>query len=389
MTRPFSRADKSILGRWWWTVDRTLLAAIVTLVVCGIMLVMAASPPVAVRIGLNQYYFIRHHLMVLVPAMALMFWVSLLEPRQIWRLASSILILGILGMIAVLFVGVEIKGAQRWLHIPLLSIQPSEFVKPAFAVVAAWFMSRQKDRPEFPGNRIAAGLFVIVITLLLLQPDLGMTVVVGCIYGAQIFMAGFPLWLMVGLFVAAAVGLVSAYFVFDHVHSRIDRFLNPAAGDNYQVARALDAFREGGLFGMGPGQGVVKLSLPDAHADFIFAVAGDEMGFVFAAFIVLVFAFVVLRGLNRIMDSDDMFIVLAAGGLLVEFGLQALIHMGSSTHMLPAKGMTLPFVSYGGSSLLAVALTAGMILALTRRQTKPGTLQGGAIARGGLAVGSL
>jgi cell division protein FtsW len=387
MNRLFARTDQSVLGRWWWTVDRGMLAAVMTLVICGVVLVTAASPPVAIRIGLNQYYFIRHHLMVLIPALAMMFGISLLPPRSIWRLSCVVLLMGLIGMVLVLFVGMEIKGAQRWIHLPGMSIQPSEFVKPAFAVVAAWFMAKQKDRPEFPGNRIAAGLYLIVISLLLLQPDLGMTVVVTCIYGAQVFLAGFPLWLMGGLCIAAALGLVSAYFVFAHVHSRIDRFLDPAVGDNYQVAKALDAFREGGFFGMGPGQGVVKLSLPDAHADFIFAVAGDEMGFIFVAFLVVLFTFIVLRGFNRIMDSDDMFIVLAAGGLLVMFGLQALIHMGSSTHLLPAKGMTLPFVSYGGSSLLAVALAMGMILSLTRRHQRSGTTQGGSIAKGGLALG--
>jgi cell division protein FtsW len=389
MSRPFSRADKSVLGRWWWTVDRGLLAAVLTLAVCGIMLVMAASPPVAVRIGLNQYYFIRHHLLVLAPALVLMFGVSLLEPRAIWRLSSGLLLAGIIAMVAVLFVGTEIKGAQRWLHLPFLSIQPSEFVKPAFAVVAAWFMAKQKDRPEFPGNRIAAGLFALVIALLMLEPDFGMSCVIAAIYFTELFMAGLSFWLMGGLGVAAGVAALGAYFAFPHIHSRIDRFLDPAAGDNYQVTKALDAFREGGFFGTGPGQGVAKMSIPDAHADFIFAVAGDEMGFLFAAFLIAVFAFVVLRGLNRIMDSDDMFVVLASGGLIVQFGLQALIHMGANTHMLPAKGMTLPLVSYGGSSLVAVTLTMGMILALTRRAARPGTTQGGSIARGGLTLGSL
>ncbi len=389
MSRPFSRADKSVLGRWWWTVDRGLLAAVLTLVVCGVMLVMAASPPVAVRIGLNQYYFIRHHLLVLAPAMALMFGVSLLEPRQIWRLSTGILLVGILGMVAVLFVGVEIKGAQRWLHLPFLSVQPSEFVKPAFAVVAARFMAKQKDHPEFPGDRIAAGLFALVVVLLMLEPDFGMSCVIAAIYFAELLIAGLSFWLMGGLGVLAGIAVVGVYFAFPHVHSRIDRFLHPEVGDNYQINKALDAFREGGFFGMGPGQGVAKMSIPDAHADFIFAVAGDEMGFLFAAFLALVFAFVVLRGLNRIMDSDDMFVVLATGGLIVQFGLQALVHMAANTHLGPAKGMTLPFVSYGGSSLLAVALTTGMILALTRRTTRPGTTQGGSIARGGLALGSL
>ncbi len=376
MTALFSRADQSILGRWWWTVDRTMLAAFFALIIFGIVLVMAASPPVAERIGLDQYHFIKRHLIMLGPALLLMFSVSFLTPRMVWRLASLVLAGGILAMIVVLFTGMEIKGAQRWIHLPGFSLQPSEFVKPAFAVVAAWFMTFQTERPEFRGNRMAAGVFLCVISLLLLQPDLGMTVVVSCIYGAQIFMAGFPLWIVVVLAVLGLTGLVTAYFVFDHVQSRIDRFLDPSAGDSYQVKKALEAFQEGGLWGAGPGQGTVKLQLPDAHADFIFAVAGEELGLVFVLLLIMLFAFVLLRGFNRLMECDDMFVVLATGGLLVMFGMQALVHMGSSVHLLPAKGMTLPFISYGGSSLLSVSLAMGMVLALTRRRVRSGVAGG-------------
>ena len=387
MTRYFSRTDTSPLGRWWWTVDRPTLVAVAVLVVCGIVLVAAAGPPVAQRIGLPPGYFVRHQVMMLVPALCIMLGVSLLRPRDIWRLASIVLALTLPAMLAVLFAGVEIKGAQRWLHVPGLGqVQPSEFMKPAFAVTAAWFMAKRKEKPEFRGDWIAGGLYGVIALLLLLQPDLGMTVVTTAIFGAELFMAGLSLALTGGLVAAAAAGMAGAYFIFPHVHSRVDRWLHDSAGDNYQVSKALDAFREGGFIGTGAGQGVVKLSLPDAHADFIFAVAGDEMGFVFAAFLIIVFAFIVLRGLNRIMDSDDMFIVLAAGGLLVMFGLQAFIHMGSSLHLLPAKGMTLPFVSYGGSSLLSISLAMGMILGLTRRPSGPGAARGNAIARGGLAA---
>jgi cell division protein FtsW len=370
MNNLFTRTDKTIWGRWWWTVDRPLLGALLTLMVFGVLLVAAASPPVATRIGLDQYHFIIRHLVIMIPAIILMIGISLLDLKSLWRLATIILIAGLAMMIVVLATGMEIKGAQRWLQLPGLSLQPSEFVKPAFAVVAAWLISKQKDRPEFPGYMIAGVVFILVITLLLMQPDVGMAIVTFFILCTQIFLAGLPIWIV---FAAVAVGgacFVLGYFTLPHMRSRIDRFLDPASGDNFQVDRALDAFRHGGLLGTGPGQGTVKLSIPDAHSDFIFAVAGEELGFVFLAILLAVLAFIVLRGFNRVMDSDNMFVILATGGLLVMFGIQALVHIGSNVHLIPTKGMTLPFISYGGSSLLAISVTMGMVLALTRRHPK-------------------
>jgi cell division protein FtsW len=284
-------------------------------------------------------------------------------------------------MVVVLATGMEIKGAQRWLQLPGLSLQPSEFVKPAFAVVAAWLISKQKDNPVFPGYLIAGGVFFLVITLLLMQPDVGMTIVTFCILCTEIFLAGLSIWIVVAAGVVGAVCFVLGYFILPHMRSRIDRFLDPASGDTFQVDRALDAFRHGGLFGTGPGQGTVKLSIPDAHSDFIFAVAGEELGFVFLAILLAVLAFIILRGFNRVMDSDNVFVILATGGLLVMFGIQALVHIGSNLHMIPTKGMTLPFISYGGSSLLAISVTMGMVLALTRRQPKTSVSRGSLSSR--------
>lgn len=366
----FSRTDRSFLGQWWWTVDRGLLGAFITLMVIGVLLVTTASPPVAEHLGLDPYHFLKRHLMMLAPTLLIMLGVSMLEPRQIWRAASVLFAGSIVAMIVVLFVGMEIKGAQRWLHVFGLSIQPSEFAKPAFAIAAGWFMALQKQNPKFPGQHIATGLYLVVIALLLMQPDLGMTMVVTFIWLTQIFLAGFPFRLMLALAGVAVAGVAGAYFIFDHVHSRINRFFNPESGDNYQVERSIEAFQNGGLFGAGPGQGTVKLSLPDAHADFIFSVAGEEMGFVFIALLMALFGFVVLRGYNRLIESDSMFPVLAAGGLLAMFGFQTLIHMGSSLNVLPAKGMTLPFLSYGGSSGLAMGFAMGAVLALTRRKAR-------------------
>lgn len=377
----FTRTDKSMFGRWWWTVDRVTLSMLAIIALIGVMLVAAASPPVALRIGAEANHFTIRHMIVLVPAMCAMIGISMMSLQQIWRTALVILCGALLAMIAVLFVGDEIKGAQRWIQLPGFSLQPSEFVKPAFLVVAAWFLSRQKeDRPNFPGFQIACGLYALVVVLLLMQPDMGMTFVVSCCFFAIIFLAGLPFRWIVLLSVLAVGAGFAAYFGFDHVQSRVDRFLNPESGDTYQIDRSLTAFQHGGLFGTGPGQGSVKLTIPDAHADFIFAVAGEELGMFPVIFLVSLYGYILVRGYNRIMDTDNMFVILASGGILTMFGLQALVNMGSTLHLLPTKGMTLPFISYGGSSLLSTGIAAGMLLALTRRQGRSG------IARGGLSI---
>ncbi len=375
----FSRTDQSFVGRWWWTVDRPMLSAVLVLVTFGMVLVTTASPPVAEHLNLGQYHFLVRHIMFLVPALIIMVVVSMQSHRQIWRIASVIFAGSIIALVMVLLTGSEIKGAQRWIRVLGFSVQPSEFIKPAFIIVAAWLMSLQKTKPEFNAAQITAGLYFLVITLLLLQPDFGMTSVVTLVLLAQIFLAGLPFRWVIALGGLGGLGAVGAYYGLDHVHSRVDRFLNPASGDNYQMERSLEAFQNGGLFGTGPGQGTVKLRLPDAHSDFIFSVAGEELGLLFILILMGVFAFILLRGYNRLMDNNDMFVVLAAGGLLTMFGLQAVIHMGSSLQLIPAKGMTLPFVSYGGSSILAMGFSFGAILALTRKQVKS------TIARGGLS----
>lgn len=371
----FSRTDRSFLGQWWWTVDRPMMAALFLLIGIGIVLVTTASPPVAAHLGLSDFYFLTRHVIILIPAAAFMIGVSMLPKRQVWRLSTLVYLGAIVAMILVLLVGVEIKGAQRWLHLPGFSLQPSEFIKPGFAVVAAWFMARQKESmstqsPNKSGYKIAIGLYVLAMALLLAQPDFGMAVVLTAIFMTQIFLVGFPFRWLFGLIGLAALGVLVAYFSFSHVQSRIDRFLNPSSGDNYQVERSLEAFKNGGLIGTGPGQGEIKLLLPDAHADFIFSVAAEEMGFFAVLIIVGTLFFVLYRGFKRLMETQDMFALLAAGGLLAMFGFQAFVHMGSSLHILPAKGMTLPFMSYGGSSMLSVCMSMGMVLALTRKEVR-------------------
>ena len=372
-----ARTDTSTLGRWWWTVDRWTVTALVLLIVAGMILSVTASPPVATRIDLEPFHFVRRHMALLVPAGMTLFLVSLLSPRGVRRLALAVFVAAVALLITTLAAGTEIKGASRWISLGGFTLQPSEFVKPGFAVVAAWMFaehhrSRSLQRARFPGNLVATALFAMVFGLLLMQPDLGMAFVVSAVWFTQFCMAGLSLaW--VGLFaLLGMVALIGAYLFFPHVASRVDRFLDPASGDSYQIDRALEAFMNGGLFGRGPGEGTVKQYIPDAHADFVFAVAGEEFGLIACLAILGLFAFVVLRGLTRLLQERNLFVLLAASGLLVQFGLQALINLASTVRLMPTKGMTLPFLSYGGSSMLALAIGMGMLLALTRHRADLG-----------------
>ncbi len=364
----FTRTDNSALGRWWWTVDHWMLVALGLLIGAGFLLLLAASPAVADRIGLSSFHFVNRQLFYLPLAIAGMLGVSLLSPHGVRRLAILVFLAALVLLVLTPWLGIEVKGARRWIGLGALSIQPSEFIKPAFVVVSAWMFTERRLREGFPGNAISIALYALVAGLLVIQPDFGMAVVVTAVWFTQFFLAGLPL-AFVAICAAIGVGLlVAGYFSFDHVASRIDRFLDPSTGDTFQVTTATEAFMNGGLFGRGPGEGTVKDILPDAHADFIFAVAGEEFGLLACLGIVAVFAFVVLRGYGRLLQERDLFILLATAGLLTQFGLQAVINMASTLRLMPTKGMTLPFISYGGSSLLALALAMGMVLALTRRR---------------------
>ena len=370
-----ARTDTSLVGRWWWTVDRWTLAALASIIAVGAMLTLAASPPVAERLGLDTFHFARRQFVFLGLAVAIMFATSFLSPRGVRRLGLATVACALGLMAATLIIGLEIKGATRWLPIGGFSMQPSEFVKPGFAVVAAWMFSERRLDGRFPGYGIATGLFAAIAVLLLMQPDVGMTMVVAAVWAVQFFVAGLPLVLVLGIGLGFLGASVAAYFAFGHVQIRVDRFLDPAGGEGYQVSRALEAFYNGGWAGRGPGEGRVKEVLPDAHADFIFAVAGEEFGLVLCLIMVALFAFVVLRGFSRVLRDNDLFVLLAVTGLLVQFAIQAIINMASNINLMPPKGMTLPFVSYGGSSTLALALGMGMVLALTRERPGQGRLR--------------
>ena len=366
--RPIARDDPSTLGRWWWTVDHWTLLSLGLLTAFGLILTVAASPPVAERIGFDQFYFVRRQAFLIVPAMALMILVSLLDPRDVRRLATITFAGVICLLVLTLVFGPEIKGSQRWLVVAGFSLQPSEFVKPAFAVVAAWMFSARRLGQDIPGYQVSCALYLLVIGLLLAQPDVGQAFVVTVIWVTQWFLAGLSMSWVALFAVLGLLALTGAYFTFPHVASRIDRYLDPASGDSYQINRAMEAFMNGGLLGRGAGEGRAKAFLPDAHSDFIFAVAGEEFGLLACLFLIALFVFVILRGLIRIWENDNLFVILAATGLIVQFALQAIINMASTVNLMPTKGMTLPFISYGGSSLLALGFAMGMLLALTRRR---------------------
>jgi cell division protein FtsW len=368
MAPPLSRADTSLLGRWWWTVDRWTLLAVATLIGLGYVMMLAASPAVAERIRQSRDIFIFKQVFFLGLAGAVVVVVSLLSPRGIRRVALAGCLVALALTALTLVMGVEIKGARRWIALPGLSLQPSEFLKPCFAVVAAWLIAEGRRSQRFPGMLVAFAVFGVIVLLLKSQPDVGMLAVISGVFFIQLYVGGLKT-VFVGIGMACMGGAaVAAYAFFPHVQSRVLRFLNPAEGDNYQVQRALEAFGNGGLLGRGPGEGRVKDVLPDAHADTVFAVVGEEFGMILCMVIVGLFAFIVLRGLLRLLAEVDPFIILAATGLVASFGLQAFVNMASTLHLIPTKGMTLPFISYGGSSVLAVALGIGMLLALTRKR---------------------
>ena len=366
------RTDTSVLGKWWWTVDRWTLAAVALLLGIGGVMTLAASPAVAERIDVRSFHFVKRQAVFLSLAALTIFGVSMMSVRGVRRLAILCTLGALFMMVLTLLIGVEIKGATRWLNFAGLSIQSSEFVKPGIAVVAAWLFAGQRKNENFPGFQMSIALYLVTVAVLLLQPDVGMTIVISVVWGTQFFIAGLPLLYvtLIGvLFVCAGVG---AYFTFDHVHLRVDRFFGPDSDIGYQASRAIEAFQRGGIIGRGPGEGRIKEVLPDAHTDFIFAVTGEEFGLLACIVLVALFAFVVLRGFGRVMKRDDLFVLLAVAGLLSQFAVQALINMASSVNLIPPKGMTLPFISYGGSSTLALAIGMGMVLALTRERPLTG-----------------
>ena len=362
------RSDTSLLARWWFTVDRTLIVAVLALVGAGLWFSLTATPAIAVKRGLTPFYFFSRQALFALAGAAIVLWLSFLSPRQIRRVALLVLFAALAAMVAVLLVGPEINGARRWLRIAGHSVQPSELVKPALIVISAWLLAESERREDVPARPIAIALYLSTVALLLLQPDVGQTLLLTAVWGGMFFVSGLSRRAAIGMLGMILVGAAGAYFAFSHVRDRVGKFISPAAGENYQVERALQAVRQGGLFGRGPGEGTVKTIIPDAHTDFMFAVIAEEYGIVTCLVLVGLVAFLLLRALARALSAEDPFRRNAIAGLALIFALQAAINMAVNVGILPAKGMTLPFISYGGSSILGLSLAMGFLIALARRE---------------------
>jgi cell division protein FtsW len=381
-----SRAQRTPFGEWWWTVDRLTLAAFGALMLAGVVLSLAASPPVAGRLGLDPFYFVNRHILYLIPTVAIMLAVSFLNPRQIRRLALIVFAVSLIMVAVTPYFGAEIKGARRWLIIFGVNIQPSEFLKPAFVILIAWLFGESAKRSDMPANAFALLLLLLVVALLVIQPDFGQTMLVMLVWSALFFMAGMRLIWVFGIAGISGIGLTAAYFTVPHVAARIQKFLNPASGDTFNIDIATESFMRGGWFGRGPGEGTVKRLLPESHTDFVFAVAAEEFGVALCLVLVALYAFIVIRALARAMRSEDAFTRFAAAGLAILFGMQSAINVAVNLHLIPAKGMTLPFISYGGSSMISLAYAMGMLLALTREQPSTAMLTSPELVSEGSAV---
>lgn len=365
-----SRREFSPLGDWWWTVDRMILAALAVLMVGGLVLSLSASPPVALRMDRDPFFFVNRQVLFLVPAVAILLVTSMLSPRQIRRISIVVFAVSLCLVAATLLYGAEVKGARRWIAVFGVSLQPSEFLKPAFVVLIAWLFGESTRRPEMPANSAALALLMTVVVLLVLQPDFGQTLLILLVWGALFFMAGIRMVWVAGLASTAIAGLAGAYLTVPYVAKRLKIFIDPSSGDSYNIRNALVSFNNGGWFGRGPGEGTIKRVLPESHTDFVFAVAAEEFGVIVCLALVGLFAFIVIRALRHALSNEDPFARFAGAGLAVLFGLQATINMAVNMHLLPAKGMTLPFISYGGSSIISLAYGMGMLLALTRERPR-------------------
>ena len=359
-----TRSDRSQLALWWWTIDRYLLTSFFILMMFGILLVMASSQHLAENLNIPSHYFTIRHILYGALSIPIIIFFSILNERQIKMTCILGIIITTVMLFVILFDGEKIKGAQRWFYIGGLSFQPSEIGKPLYVVFNAWLLSLWIEKTKFPGWMWSIASIILISSLLLLQPDLGMTIVMMFTWGFQLFITGIPLILILCLIIAFPIFMIFSYQHFDHVKIRIDNFLE---GKTYQVSKSLQSFESGGFWGKGPGEGFYKKSLPDAHSDFVFAVAAEEYGALICGVIIIIYGLIIIRSFYYTINNNNLFFILAIGGLAFQFGFQSLIHMASNTDLIPTKGMTLPFLSYGGSSLLASAITAGIILSLTKR----------------------
>ena len=365
-----AQEGEPILPKWWRTLDKWTMTFIVTLFVIGLLLGLAASVPLAARNGFDNFHYVQRQAFIGSTALVAMVLTSMMSPTLVRRLAVIGFIFAFVALAFLPIFGTDFgKGAVRWYSLGFASVQPSEFLKPGFVVLAAWMIAASQQIYGPPGTLLSFGLCMAVVMLLVMQPDFGQACLILFGWGVMYFVAGAPMLLLVGMAGVVIIGGVIAYSNSEHFARRIDGFLSPDLDPTTQLGYATNAIREGGLFGVGVGEGQVKWSLPDAHTDFIIAVAAEEYGLVLVSIIIFLYAMIVVRSLFRLMRERDTFIRLAGAGLACTFGVQAMINMGVAVRLLPAKGMTLPFVSYGGSSLIAGGIAMGMLLAFTR--TRP------------------
>ncbi len=362
-------SGRKFIRRWWRSLDRVTMGATALLILIGVTLCFAASPVTAARLGLaDPMHFVERQLLFFIPGLVALVGLTFLTPLQARRVGVLVFAVAVILMGMALILGPEINGAKRWILLGGFSLQPSELMKPGFVMIAAWLLAEGARDKSFAGGLVALGLYGAVSLLLLMQPDYGQWMLLTAIWGVMFFIAGWSLYWLFGLGAGAGIAFFLGYQYAPHVASRIDRFLNPQSGDTYQVDKALETLANGGLLGkdFSGASHAVKYSLPDAHTDYIFAVAGEEAGFVLGALIIILYAVLVIRGLLRACQQTSIFMQTAICGLSALIGLQAIINIGVNINLLPSKGMTLPFISYGGSSLLASCLTIGLLLALTR-----------------------
>ena len=365
----FASTDLSPIARWWGTIDRPVFAIAAMLMTVGLVFSFASSGAATDRLNYdNEYYFVIRQAFFVCVGASVIIALSFLSPTNARRAAALFYVAAVVLMVYILMFGHEAKGAQRWLRFGGFSLQPSEILKPALVVVAAWLFSKKLENPMFPAARIALALYAVPVALLIMQPDIGQTGLLTLAFLTVFFIAGMPWVWIAGFFGAAVIGCGAIYVAFEHVQKRVNGFLNPETGETYQTDRALDAIASGDLLGKGPGEGSIKHFLPDAHTDFIYSVASEEFGLIASVGLIGLFGALVVRGLHIANRQGEAFPQLAATGLFTLIGYQSAINLAVNLNLMPAKGMTLPFISYGGSSILGSAITIGLALALTRKR---------------------
>jgi len=363
-----ARTNRSLIFEWWRSVDHISLGLLVCLIGSGLILSMASSPAASARMDIiDPFHFLYRHAVFALIGLAGAFFVSTLSPQNARRIAVIALVGASILLFYVIIDGHTVKGAKRWIRLGTFSLQPSEFVKPAFIVFAAWMFSAQKRDPKVPGVMIVFGVYLSLIAILIQQPDFGQSFLLTLCFAAVFFFAGLSLGWMLFLMGVSILGSIGAYVALPHVRDRILKFLS-SDGDKYQTDKALEAISSGGFLGRGPGEGAVKFRLPDGHTDFIFAVVAEEFGFLISLCLVFLLSAFVLRAFRNALRLNDYFSQLAVSGLATMIGIQMIINLYVNLNMAPPKGMTLPFISYGGSSMIALCFAAGLILAFTRRR---------------------